>query len=412
MIILIIIYKSPFSPNPCCFFETVFPADGFVWLPRPQEGCHFLQHWDGSWNQAASMAVDLFLAGRGSDSFRSRNFPRIFSPTKRRWELEKWERFRAEVILIGEISSGFIFWHVFFLASEFTSLLHGFWDLERNISKPRQSDVAMRSMYMTLIITTWFTNNSGMTPMIRYLSSLQTYPLHPSKQKHLSHQTVQPPQAAPAPCSPYAGFFRGWLKKNRWICSTSAPGMNFQCWPCFPNFEKRQEVIWSRGPPLSAARLLGHTPWPWRCPPRRPTWRCSRPCMAQRPAGPRRCSGYGERRNATWRPMHLGKTWGFQWKTCVLRMQHKHWWDEVGWESGMREWYCWWFRNHIPNHLGCIKIIKPVVKTWDKLPPSTGEPDFWTINSIIKIYSFQRLKFQTCAFWSEMFPLNFSKLVP
>ena len=37
--------------------------------------------------------------------------------------------------------------------------------------------------------------------------------------------------------------------------------------------------------------------------------------------------------------------------------------------------YGWWFRNPIPNHLGCISC------EWDKLPTSTG-PDFWTINSI------------------------------
>lgn len=123
--------------------------------------------------------------------------------------------------------------------------------------------------------------------------------------------------------------FLPWLvKKKDDDLFTAAPGMI----PVFraPNLEKRQEVIWSCGPPPSAARLLGHTPWPWRCPPHRPTWRCSRPCMAKRPAGPPRCSGYGERRIATWRPMHLGKTWGSNGRTCVLRMQHKHWWDEVG----------------------------------------------------------------------------------
>ena len=107
------------------------------------------------------MAMDLFLAGRGSDSFRSRNFPRIFSPTKN--SVGNWKNgkgFGAELVLIG-YSSGLFFDMFFFLTSEFTSLLHGFWDFERNVSKPRQSDVAMRSMYMTLIITTWFTNNSG-----------------------------------------------------------------------------------------------------------------------------------------------------------------------------------------------------------------------------------------------------------
>ncbi len=30
--------------------------------------------------------------------------------------------------------------------------------------------------------------------------------------------------------------------------------------------------------------------------------------------------------------------------------------------------YGWWFRNSIPNHLGCIKPCK----SWDKLPTSTG----------------------------------------
>jgi len=56
------------------------------------------------------MAMDLFLAGRGSDSFRSRNFPRSFSPTKN--SVGNWKNgkgFGAEVVLIGEISSGFIF---------------------------------------------------------------------------------------------------------------------------------------------------------------------------------------------------------------------------------------------------------------------------------------------------------------
>lgn len=120
--------------------------------------------------------------------------------------------------------------------------------------------------------------------------------------------------AAPAPCPHMQVFSVAGFKKNDDLFH-HAPGMI----PVFraPNLEKRQEVIWSCGPPPSAARLLGHTPWPWRCPPRRPTWRCSRPCMAQRPAGPQRCSGYGERRNATWRPMHLGKTWGSNGRTCV-----------------------------------------------------------------------------------------------
>ena len=44
--------------------------------------------------------------------------------------------------------------------------------------------------------------------------------------------------------------------------------------------------------------------------------------------------------------------------------------------------------EEIPHHLGCIKPCKQ----WDKLPTSTGSPDFWTINNIKTYLLEQRCK--------------------
>ena len=50
------------------------------------------------------------------------------------------------------------------------------------------------------------------------------------------------------------------------------------------------------------------------------------------------------------------------------------------WSDSQRGWYCWWFRNPIPNHLGCYK---PVLKNEINLPYQlVFSPDFWLPSTV------------------------------
>ena len=52
------------------------------------------------------------------------------------------------------------------------------------------------------------------------------------------------------------------------------------------------------------------------------------------------------------------------------------------WGFGYQQPYCWWFRNPIPNHLGCDRNPVNNRDIWWYLPYQLVQ-DFWTINPIV-----------------------------
>ena len=74
----------------------------------------------------------------------------------------------------------------------------------------------------------------------------------------------------------------------------------------------------------------------------------------------------------------------------------RSWWDRLGnnpWPAMWKNWryYCWWFRNPIPNHRECIKHIKFPAKRGEYLPYQLVSLwGFWSINSSQRWRNFYR----------------------